>query len=81
MAYEVVMSYHLHMPSYFLGTFTEYPSLIHAALFIRAIRVIPCLKGLFNGRNCLYLYCAQSTFFISPLFASSACIARAARME
>ena len=28
MAYEVVMSYHLHMPSYFLGTFTEYPQLI-----------------------------------------------------
>ena len=27
MAYEVVMSYHLHMPSYFLGTFTEYPFL------------------------------------------------------
>ena len=27
MAYEVVMSYHLHMPSYFLGTFTEYPCL------------------------------------------------------
>ena len=25
MAYEVVMLYHLHMPSYFLGTFTEYP--------------------------------------------------------
>ena len=28
MAYEVVMSYHLHMPSYFLGTFTEYPYFI-----------------------------------------------------
>ena len=28
MAYEVVMSYHLHMPSYFLGTFTEYPKLV-----------------------------------------------------
>ena len=28
MAYEVVMSYHLHMPSYFLGTFTEYPALL-----------------------------------------------------
>ena len=26
MAYEVVMPYHLHMPSYFLETFTEYPS-------------------------------------------------------
>jgi len=25
MAYEVVMLYHLHMPSYFLGTFTGYP--------------------------------------------------------
>ena len=28
MAYEVVMPYHLHMPSYFLETFTEYPCLI-----------------------------------------------------
>jgi len=27
MAYEMVMPYHLHMPSYFLETFTEYPSL------------------------------------------------------
>ena len=27
MAYEVVMPYHLHMPSYFLETFTEYPTL------------------------------------------------------
>ena len=26
MAYEVVMPYHLHMPSYFLETFTEYPT-------------------------------------------------------
>ena len=29
MAYEVVMSYHLHMPSYFLGTFTEYPYIVN----------------------------------------------------
>ena len=28
MTYEVVMPYHLHMPSYFLGTFTEYPYII-----------------------------------------------------
>ena len=27
MAYEMVMPYHLHMPSYFLETFTEYPYL------------------------------------------------------
>ena len=28
MAYEVIMPYHLHMPSYFLETFTEYPYMI-----------------------------------------------------
>ena len=39
MAYEVVMSYHLHMPSYFLGTFTEYP-----LLFFRVNPRNPCLK-------------------------------------
>ena len=27
MAYEVIILYHLHMPSYFLETFTEYPYL------------------------------------------------------
>ena len=29
MAYEMVMPYHLHMPSYFLETFTEYPYYIY----------------------------------------------------
>ena len=33
MAYEVVMSYHLHMPSYFLVTFTEYPYLSRLRMF------------------------------------------------
>ena len=28
MAYEMVMPYHLHMPSYFLETFTEYPEFV-----------------------------------------------------
>ena len=32
MAYEVVMPYHLHMPSYFLETFTEYPFLSSDAI-------------------------------------------------
>ena len=26
MAYKVIILYRLYMPSYFLGTFTEYPS-------------------------------------------------------
>ena len=29
MAYEVIMPYHLHMPSYFLETFTEYPCFVY----------------------------------------------------
>ena len=28
MAYKVIILYRLYMPSYFLGTFTEYPYLI-----------------------------------------------------
>lgn len=51
MAYEVVMPYHLHMPSYFLETFTEYPYsthylsnkrlLIEQADFLAFIHLIP----------------------------------------
>jgi len=38
MAYKVIILYRLYMPSYFLGTFTEYPeaglNLISRAFFI-----------------------------------------------
>ena len=30
MAYKVIILYQLYMPSYFLGTFTEYPDLPQA---------------------------------------------------
>ena len=30
MAYKVIILYQLYMPSYFLGTFTEYPYRKHA---------------------------------------------------
>ena len=42
MAYEMVMPYHLHMPSYFLETFTEYPYLV--ALFNFTLLLMACLK-------------------------------------
>ena len=29
MAYKVIILYQLYMPSYFLGTFTEYPILLY----------------------------------------------------
>ena len=34
MAYEMVMPYHLHMPSYFLETFTEYPYTMPRSMFM-----------------------------------------------
>ena len=34
MAYKVIILYQLYMPSYFLGTFTEYPFLIHFHMFL-----------------------------------------------
>ena len=35
MAYKVIILYQLYMPSYFLGTFTEYPYLSSHDRFIR----------------------------------------------
>ena len=40
MAYEMVMPYHLHMPSYFLETFTEYPY-VCVGVYIRMYRFMP----------------------------------------
>ena len=46
MAYKVIILYRLYMPSYFLGTFTEYPYLILpiGLLFCNAV----CSMLLFN---------------------------------
>ena len=48
MAYEVVMSYHLHMPSYFLGTFTEYPYLNSTCIRIRLLQLPNIRKKFMN---------------------------------
>ena len=46
MAYEMVMPYHLHMPSYFLETFTEYPELT-AQYYLADLRRISDLRGIY----------------------------------
>ena len=33
MAYKVIILYRLYMPSYVLGTFTEYPDLFHSFFY------------------------------------------------
>ena len=40
MAYKVIILYQLYMPSYFLGTFTEYPKILHQPSSDKSIRTI-----------------------------------------
>ena len=54
MAYKVIILYQLYMPSYFLGTFTEYP---YVELFCRYLFV-------FGDRNWRPgRFCRSSGFF------------------
>ena len=48
MAYEMVMPYHLHMPSYFLETFTEYPEMNNPDTVVRLYRDCPFLLKFFQ---------------------------------
>ena len=73
MTYEVVMPYHLHMPSYFLGTFTEYPYILaqtHNFIWCK-YWVFPTEKKSNTWRQVLLFsiafgmaYCAQFLFLI-----------------
>ena len=40
MAYKVIILYQLYMPSYFLGTFTEYPEVVTYNCLAMVIRLI-----------------------------------------
>ena len=51
MAYKVIILYRLYMPSYFLGTFTEYPELVG---FFVSLDIPPKIRfGSQNGGNTL----------------------------
>ena len=50
MTYEVVMPYHLHMPSYFLGTFTEYPFII-SLFYLFIIKYIVSFPTIFKKKS------------------------------
>ena len=59
MAYEVVMPYHLHMPSYFLETFTEYPNSGEHEHTGSSLWWIISLFFLFHFPNLFLFYFAQ----------------------
>ena len=66
MAYEMVMPYHLHMPSYFLETFTEYP-LIDVDNY--KWTYCSCYYGyLTEGLASLILTCHQYRFQLDKFF-------------
>ena len=59
MAYKVIILYRLYMPSYVLGTFTEYPILDRKAAFLLSANILFRVKFLtFNqyfisiGKSC-----------------------------
>ena len=43
MAYKVIILYQLYMPSYFLGTFTEYPYLVQIGILSLLTRLMKAL--------------------------------------
>ena len=61
MAYEVVMPYHLHMPSYFLETFTEYPFIGISVPIERIIGLSLCFHG-------IYLYFCRKKYHPVGIF-------------
>ena len=60
MAYEMVMPYHLHMPSYFLETFTEYPYVLTVKILALTYTLMPslCFEVSF------YITCLLSVMYI-----------------
>ena len=56
MAYEMVMPYHLHMPSYFLETFTEYPFENNFDGIMISMRTIIPSKQIFNETEMSLLF-------------------------
>ncbi len=57
----MVMPYHLHMPSYFLETFTEYP-------FIGISLPIECIIGLSLCFYGIYLYFCRKKYHPVGIF-------------
>ena len=68
MAYEMVMPYHLHMPSYFLETFTEYPLEKDKMITIYIIIIIPYFLSIslvlvvWNEHYPITLFASHSTY-------------------
>ena len=59
MAYKVIILYQLYMPSYFLGTFTEYPSynlfeIIYEYVLVRREEKLGEIAGNFSRLYFIY---------------------------
>ena len=55
MAYKVIILYQLYMPSYFLGTFTEYPRKeTYFWVCLSQLKLFPLLSNHHNQVFCLF---------------------------
>ena len=66
MAYKVIILYRLYMPSYFLGTFTEYPQLKKCLVKSGKDMVflfVERMKYIFDGAR-RYLLCRMQYIFV-----------------
>ena len=70
MAYKVIILYRLYMPSYVLGTFTEYPyrynfqyqsSINSSSSFVK--NIMNFLKNLYESKEALYKFSKNIRFF------------------
>ena len=59
MAYKVIILYQLYMPSYFLGTFTEYPNF----MTIPAIKILKQQKSRIDPSFCFKFSCNNRVTF------------------
>ena len=71
MAYEMVMPYHLHMPSYFLETFTEYPEILLHDSRIFATRFQETFPAIHEKAGKKKFYLSSNCRIISTRFVSS----------
>ena len=55
MAYKVIILYRLYMPSYFLGTFTEYPYIKHPKTNFQHLKLRFFLPKVCTIKNIAYL--------------------------
>ena len=80
MAYKVIILYQLYMPSYFLGTFTEYPQISDSTKgYFAFLDTLSCFKCSVRSLILVFIISYQGLFFKTQQLFSLYCLAFHAR--